>query len=106
MLFFLGIAFDVVSLASIIITGLRVELPYNEIDFAQLFLFKDILNQPSLGYLHSANSTNGTKAHKLNHTLSQPTYYLSTQNGATLKARAIFLHWEEWEFVSTVELWL
>lgn len=102
----LGTVFDVVSLASIIITRLRVELSYNEIDFAQLFLFKDLLNQPSLGYLCSTNSTNGTKAHKLNRTLSELMYYLSTQNDATLKTRGVFLHWEEWKFVGTVALWL
>lgn len=97
----LGTVFDIVRLASIIITRFRVELLYSEIDFAQLFLFKDLLNQPSLGCLCSTNSTNGTRAHKLNHALSEPMYYLSTQNNAPLKTRGTFLHWEEWKFAGS-----
>lgn len=96
----LGTVFDAVSLASIIITRLRVELPYNEIDFAQ-FLFRDLLNQSSLGYFCSTNSSSGPVAHKLNHTLSESVHYLSAQNDATLKTTGIFLRYEEQKFVGT-----
>lgn len=89
--------FDAVSL----ITRLKVELPYNEIDFAQLFLFRDLLNQPSLGYFCSTNSSSGPVAHKLNHTLSESGHYLSAQNDATLKTTGIFLRYEEQKFVGT-----
>lgn len=102
----LGTVFDAVSLASVIITRLRVELPYNEIDFAQLFLFKDLLNQPSLGYFCSTNSSSGPVAHKLNHALSESVLYLSAQNDATLKTRGVFLHYEEPKFAGTAHHWL
>lgn len=102
----LGTVFDAVSLAPIIITRLRVKLPYNEIDFAQLFLFRDLLNQPSLGYFYSRNSSSGPVAHKLNYTWSESVHYLSAQNGATLKTRGIFLYYEEQKYVGTAHHWL